>query len=261
MKTCRKGHSYLEELKRCPECRKIWDNSPAGKASKAKYSASPKGKASQAKRSKKYYTSPKGKANHKKYRVSPKGRATRSRIKTKYTTSPKGKATRQEYATSSAGKVVYTKYNTSSKGKARRKKYQNSPAGKINNAVAGGKRTKRASHGDLTTQQWKERLEEFEYCCAYCAIKLLTKKDGVDRAHPQYQTMDHIVSLSDESGNDQGEHTKCNVVPACLACNSSKLNKPVFKWLAAKNLVPSTKFLPILEEAIQYHQQKNKKTK
>lgn len=56
----------------------------------------------------------------------------------------------------------------------------------------------------LTKEEWQIILNQYEYCCAYCGKKTLL-------------TQDHIIPLS-----KGGHHTKNNVVPACITCNSKK---------------------------------------
>jgi 5-methylcytosine-specific restriction endonuclease McrA len=78
------------------------------------------------------------------------------------------------------------------------------------------KRVRRKELGviDLTTQEWLEVLECFDYCCAYCF------QSGVGL------TQDHVVPIS-----KGGNHTKSNVVPACVTCNSSKHARDLNSWL------------------------------
>jgi 5-methylcytosine-specific restriction endonuclease McrA len=66
---------------------------------------------------------------------------------------------------------------------------------------------------NLTGIQWKEIKEYFDGRCAYCFKKC-------------DQTQDHLIAIS--SG---GNHTKYNVVPACISCNSSKGKKNLREWL------------------------------
>lgn len=67
---------------------------------------------------------------------------------------------------------------------------------------------------DLTAEQWQERLEEFDYHCAYCwasGVKL---------------TQDHLIPIS-----RGGHHTIDNIVPACTPCNSRKKNRSMLEVL------------------------------
>jgi 5-methylcytosine-specific restriction endonuclease McrA len=57
----------------------------------------------------------------------------------------------------------------------------------------------------LTTQEWLDRLAEYNYHCAYC-LKPFEKLE-IEHMHP--------ISRG-------GEHTLENVVPACRSCNGRK---------------------------------------
>ena len=59
----------------------------------------------------------------------------------------------------------------------------------------------------LTTQEWQEIIEKFDYRCAYCHKR--TKLE-----------VDHVIPIS-----KGGNHTADNVVPACRSCNASKCDK------------------------------------
>jgi predicted nucleic acid-binding Zn-ribbon protein len=82
------------------------------------------------------------------------------------------------------------------------------------------KRKARTAHyyhmrqGDFTAEQWLELKEYYQNRCAYCF-------DSVANL-----TMDHIAPLK-----KGGPHTKSNIAPACLSCNSSKRDKDLMKWL------------------------------
>lgn len=122
-----------------------------------------------------------------------------------------------------------------------------SPERKLSQTIRQGKRTSIGARGDLTTQQWLERIAEFDGKCAYCSVLLLTNGDGdgVDQYHLHYLTIDHIVPLL-KKGIPLGEHTKSNVVPSCRGCNNSKLNNDVWEWMKRKGIVPNNKLLIIL---------------
>lgn len=82
---------------------------------------------------------------------------------------------------------------------------------------------------DLTIEEWKEILDEYDHRCAYCFAP--------------YEHLDHVLPLSLGGGT-----TKDNVVPACARCNYSKgaHNKQGTGW------VPSiaSRFWPRLAEEI-----------
>ncbi|MEU5166802.1 HNH endonuclease [Streptomyces mutomycini] len=72
------------------------------------------------------------------------------------------------------------------------------------------------SEGDLTTQQWREILDEYDDLCAYC--------------DEPYSHIEHVLPLS-----RGGQHTASNVVPACSACNLSKGAKTPDEWISQLN--------------------------
>lgn len=75
----------------------------------------------------------------------------------------------------------------------------------------------------LTAVQWREILERYHYCCAYC---------GTNAAH---LTIDHVIPVS-----RGGQHTKENIVPACQSCNSAKHDHTLEEWRAYESCTIST---------------------
>jgi 5-methylcytosine-specific restriction endonuclease McrA len=71
---------------------------------------------------------------------------------------------------------------------------------------------KAATVCDFTYQEWVEVQEEFNHCCAYCGLP----------ASPM--TMDHMTPLS-----RGGQHTRTNIVPACVSCNARKHDKTLLE--------------------------------
>lgn len=69
----------------------------------------------------------------------------------------------------------------------------------------------------LTPAEWLAILAEADGHCAYCDKEAKL-------------TLDHVIPLS-----RGGKHTKDNVVPACLHCNSSKGNKTLEQWAASRS--------------------------
>lgn len=69
---------------------------------------------------------------------------------------------------------------------------------------------KRVTHGPprLTLVEWKQRLEDFEHCCAYCG-EVFDKQ--------RQPEIEHLIPLS-----RGGVHRVENVVPACGDCNKKK---------------------------------------
>lgn len=65
---------------------------------------------------------------------------------------------------------------------------------------------------DLSTDDWNEILLSFYNSCAYC---------GESKKMQQ----DHVVPIT-----KGGNHTKTNVVPACVNCNTSKNNRDMSVW-------------------------------
>jgi 5-methylcytosine-specific restriction endonuclease McrA len=74
---------------------------------------------------------------------------------------------------------------------------------------------KKGSRPDLTAAQWREILEEFDNCCAYCQAR------GVKLEQ------EHMTPLS-----RGGRHTKSNIVPACRSCNAHKWSRTLFEFAA-----------------------------
>ncbi len=67
----------------------------------------------------------------------------------------------------------------------------------------------------LTWNEWKQRLEEFDYRCGYCLEKF--PEDDL--------WMEHIVGI-----NDGGEHRLHNVIPSCQLCNQTKGDKTLWDY-------------------------------
>ena len=63
----------------------------------------------------------------------------------------------------------------------------------------------------LTSQEWLDLLEEYNYRCAYC---------GIEFDCENLPTKDHVIPIS-----KGGDNTKENIVPACRSCNSKKHDK------------------------------------
>ena len=72
----------------------------------------------------------------------------------------------------------------------------------------------------LTSKEWLEILEKYNYRCAYC---------GVEFDCENLPTKDHIIPIS-----KGGDNIKENIVPACKSCNSRKNNKMIFKEINYK---------------------------
>lgn len=68
----------------------------------------------------------------------------------------------------------------------------------------------------LTSTEWLAILADADGHCTYCSKEARL-------------TLDHVIPLS-----KGGKHSKDNVVPACLRCNSSKGNKTLEEWNAKR---------------------------
>jgi 5-methylcytosine-specific restriction endonuclease McrA len=63
----------------------------------------------------------------------------------------------------------------------------------------------------LTSEEWLQILEDYDYRCAYCVCEF--DEDNLP-------TRDHVIPIS-----KGGHNIKENVVPACKSCNSKKRDK------------------------------------
>jgi 5-methylcytosine-specific restriction endonuclease McrA len=73
--------------------------------------------------------------------------------------------------------------------------------------------------GTFTRDEWLETLDIFGHLCAYC----LRPEDG---SNARKLTIEHVIPL-----DRGGEHSPDNIVPACLSCNSAKMNRPIWYML------------------------------
>jgi 5-methylcytosine-specific restriction endonuclease McrA len=174
------------------------------------------------------------------------GKASQKRRIEKYAKTPKGKAARRrnerKWRKSKRGKEWMKSYRDDPQNKERAKLLKQTPQSKAKLVIKNSKRYNLSIEGDLTDQDILDRYDEFEGLCAYCSVKLLTKNNGVERYHPQYQTIDHIIPIT-----KNGKNTKSNIVPACRACNRSKDNKNILDWLDEMGITPSDRLKEILK--------------
>jgi len=63
----------------------------------------------------------------------------------------------------------------------------------------------------LTSKEWLDILEVYNYRCAYCDVEFDCEN---------LPTRDHIIPLT-----KGGNNVKENIIPACRSCNSKKNNK------------------------------------
>jgi 5-methylcytosine-specific restriction endonuclease McrA len=125
-----------------------------------------------------------------------------------YLWSVKNKDKLRDYSQSTHGKEVkrkaQSKYLKTYKGKTANKRRKHKRRAIMENA------------GTFTNEEWQDRLLEYNYCCAYCY-----KPFPVDEL-----TIDHMQPLS-----RGGTNTIDNLVPACISCNSRKLDKTPLEML------------------------------
>ena len=99
-----------------------------------------------------------------------------------------------------------------------KKQYYQSEQGRKN--IIKSKQNRRARINSLpntlTTEQYNENLDHFDYKCAYCECKLT----------PDNHHMEHVYPIS------RGVYgtTKENCIPSCDSCNSSKHAKTLAEW-------------------------------
>lgn len=74
----------------------------------------------------------------------------------------------------------------------------------------------------ICSEEWAELLAKYEYKCVYC---------GVFFSDELCATQDHIIPIS-----KGGNHTKDNIVPACLSCNCKKGNREHYTKIFTEKL-------------------------
>ena len=75
---------------------------------------------------------------------------------------------------------------------------------------------RRSALGDFSFEEWKSKLNEYNYRCAYCGIEL-----SLDTI-----TIDHVIPLI-SGGTNYIE----NLVPSCIHCNCSKNSRTADEFL------------------------------
>jgi 5-methylcytosine-specific restriction enzyme A len=93
-----------------------------------------------------------------------------------------------------------------------KQRWENDPEFRRNRQQATDSR-KRGLVGIYTYEEWMAKLDEFNWCCAYCGCDL------TQLPTPEV-TADHVVPVS-----KGGPNVIANIMPACRACNSSKGNR------------------------------------
>lgn len=76
---------------------------------------------------------------------------------------------------------------------------------------------------------WKQCKAHFENKCAYCG-----KEEPL--------TQDHFIPFS-----KGGSYTKCNIVPVCFLCNSSKQNQDFTLWYKSQEFFDDGKMNKVIE--------------
>ncbi len=102
------------------------------------------------------------------------------------------------------------------------------------NRAAGYSRAYRARKAevknDLTEEEWFGIINHFGNSCAYCG-------NNTDI------TLDHVIPIS-----KGGDHSKNNVVPACMSCNASKQARDVEEWYSKQDFYDENNLNKIIEE-------------
>lgn len=91
---------------------------------------------------------------------------------------------------------------------------------------------------NLTKKQWDFVLQKFNHECAYCGMGELDHMDRYGMALHQ----EHVIALS-----KGGEYTVRNLVPSCIKCNSSKLNKNFGFWFRRQLFYSELRELKIIK--------------
>ena len=188
-----------------------------------------------------YFRSEKGRnaqrKARKKYSQSEKGKETRKEIRKKYSQSEKGKEAQKKYYQSEKGKEMLKKYNQSEKGKETRKKYSQSEKGRVLQFNSHNKRrSKEQSQGNgITTTQWLEMMDFFEWKCAYSDMYIGGKNQNI-------RSIDHIVAL-----DNGGLNEIWNCVPMYKNYNSSKKANDMLEWYQQQDFYSEERLQKIYE--------------
>ena len=175
------------------------------------------------------------------YFRSEKGRNAQRKARKKYSQSEKGKETRKEirkkYSQSEKGKEMLKKYNQSEKGKETRKKYSQSEKGRVLQFNSHNKRrSKEQSQGNgITTTQWLEMMDFFEWKCAYSDMYIGGKNQNI-------RSIDHIVAL-----DNGGLNEIWNCVPMYKNYNSSKKANDMLEWYQQQDFYSEERLQKIYE--------------
>ena len=108
----------------------------------------------------------------------------------------------KQYRIKNKDKIILKskEYNKTENGKASKQR------GRIKRAIR-----EKDIINTLTSQEWLNILEVYNYRCAYC---------GCEFEVENMPTKDHVIPIS-----KGGHNVKENIVPTCQSCNSKKYNK------------------------------------
>jgi 5-methylcytosine-specific restriction endonuclease McrA len=168
----------------------------------ADYRRTPRGKASAVAISLRYQKTDRGKEMVENWKNSDIGKASAKKRDHKFRQSKKGIAARKKRVKTEKYKAMMRRYMLSDKGRAKIARDRHKRRSKTRSLLA-----------TLTAEEWNSIKGRYKNRCVYCGEK-------------KSLTMDHIIPLS-----KGGTHTKDNVVPACVSCNSIKGNRPVLLQL------------------------------
>lgn len=144
-------------------------------------------------------------------------------------------------------KEYHKRYNKEKRDKEKMKEYmsnwrkEHADIMNIHNQTK--RNARRQLRHDLTFQQWKETLEEFDYACAYCGI---ASEEAIEK-YGQVLHQEHVIPVT-----ENGEYTKSNIIPACRGCNCSKHNQELHKWYSNQDFYDKEKEEKILDFANMY---------
>ena len=120
------------------------------------------------------------------------------------------------YRCSSCDREMSREYRSTLQGKRVKKryakKYYKDNKDKVYRAVYRRHNKIKNNIYNYTANQWDKALKYFNYECAYCGCT-----DELER--------EHIIPVS-----KGGHYIRQNIVPACRACNVSKLDKDMERW-------------------------------
>jgi len=145
-----------------------------------------------------------------------------------YKHSDRGREKNKEWKRTQKGKICTQKYRDKPETKEKRKRNSNKEDAKLRRKIYRAsdwykmlkrlanqrrKALKRQLPATLTADDWLYVKQEFGNRCCYCGEA------------PDVMSQDHFIPVT-----KYGEYVMGNVLPACMRCNTSKLNHDFFKW-------------------------------